>query len=410
MRLIFLLLACLSLQAENWPNWRGPRHDGRSGETNLPLKWSPTANIAWKLPLPAWSGSTPVIWGDRIFLNVAESGNLELWCVDRNGPKTLWRKPLGAGDVKMRKQNMSSPTPVTDGKTVWTVTGTGVVKAFDYAGKELWAREIQKDYGTFGLNWGYASSPLLAGDALYVEVLHGMKTDDPSYVLRLDAKTGKTVWRVERPTEAIAESPDAYTTPLLANGELVISGGDVLTGHDLATGKELWRAKGFNPRNNPMNRVVASPVFVDGIIYAPTRVRPLQAYRPGGRGDVTDSHRVFQFNDGPDVPTPVSDGKYFYSINDRGIVYCLDGKSGQQIYGGERIKPGTYSASPVLADGKLYITSEEGLTTVLAAGPKFEILAENSIPEYVLSSIAVSEGQLFLRTDKALYAIGSRKK
>lgn len=410
MRPILLLLACFNLCAENWPNWRGPRHDGRSGETNLPVKWSPTENIAWKLPLPAWSGSTPVIWGDRIFLNVAESGNLELWCIDRNGPKVLWKKLLGAGDVKMRKQNMSSPTPVTDGKTVWTVTGTGIVKALDYAGKELWAREIQKDHGAFGLNWGYASSPLLAGDALYIEVLHGMKTDDPSYVLRLDAKTGKTVWRVERPTAAIAESPDAYTTPLLANGELVISGGDVLTGHDLATGKELWRAQGFNPRNNPMNRVVASPIFVDGIIYAPTRVRPLQAYRPGGRGDVTESHRVFQFNDGPDVPTPVSDGKYFYSINDRGIVYCLDAKTGQQIYGGERIKPGTYSASPILADGKLYITSEEGLTTVLAAGPKFEILAENSIPEYVLSSIAVSDGQLFLRTDKALYAIGSRKK
>ncbi len=410
MRLIFLFLACLSLAAENWPNWRGPRNDGRSGETNLPVKWSPTENIAWKLPLPAWSGSTPVIWGDRIFLNVAENGNLELWCIDRTGPKVLWKKLLGAGDVKMRKQNMSSPTPVTDGKAVWTVTGTGIVKAFDYAGKELWAREIQKDHGAFGLNWGYASSPLLAGDALYIEVLHGMKTDDPSYVLRLDAKTGKTVWRVERPTEAIAESPDAYTTPLLANGELVISGGDVLTGHDLATGKELWRAKGFNPRNNPMNRVVASPIFVDGIIYAPTRVRPLQAYRPGGRGDVTESHRVFQFNNGPDVPTPVSDGKYFYSADDRGIVYCLDAKTGQQIYGGERIKPGTYSASPVLADGKIYLTNEEGLTTVLAAGPKFEILAENSIPEFVLSSIAVSEGQLFLRTDKALYAIGSRKK
>jgi outer membrane protein assembly factor BamB len=306
----------------------------------------------------------------------------------------------------MRKQNMSSPSPATDGSGVWVMTGTGILKAFDFSGKELWARDIQKDYGRFGLNWGYASSPLLHEDALYVQVLHGMHTDDPSYVLRIDKKTGKTLWRVERPTNAERESPDSYTTPtLIRNGktlELIVSGGDYVTGHDLATGKELWRGGGFNPDKNPFNRVIASPVAHNDLVYVPTRVRPLQAFRSGAR-------LAFQFQDGPDVPTPVTDGKYLYSINDRGIAYCLDAKSGAQIYGGQRLKPGTYSASPVLADGKIYITNEEGLTSVIKAGPQFEILSENALNDYCLSSPAISDGQIFLRTTGHLYCIGARR-
>jgi outer membrane protein assembly factor BamB len=415
----FLLLCvlCLTwfagLQAENWPQWRGAAMNGVSQETGLPVKWTSTENITWKLPLPDFSGSTPVIWGDLIFLNVAEGDALSLWCVERNKPEVLWKRSMGSGNVKMRKQNMSSPSPVTDGKNVWALTGTGILKGFDFKGNELWMRDIQKDYGKFGLNWGYASSPLLHEDALYVQVLHGMKTDDPSYVLKIDKKTGKTIWRVERPTDAISESPDSYTTPVLAkvgNGyELIISGGDVVTGHDLATGKELWRGKGLNPQNNPFNRVVASPVVADGIVYTPTRVKPLLAYRAGGSGDVTKTHQVFSFDNGPDVPSPVTDGQYLYSVNDRGIAYCVDAKTGKEVYGGQRIKPGTYSSSLVLADGKLYITSEEGLTTVMKAGPQFEILAENPIDEYCLSSIAVSDGQIFLRGAKHLYCIGKRK-
>jgi outer membrane protein assembly factor BamB len=387
--------------------------DGISPETNLPEKWDQNTNITWKLPMPAWSGSTPIIWEERIFLNVAEGDELYLWCLDRNKPEVIWKQLLGGGNVKMRKQNMSSPSPVTDGKAVWVMTGTGILKGFDFQGKELWTRDIQQDYGRFGLNWGYASSPLLHEDSLYVQVLHGMHTDDPSYVLRVDKGTGRTVWKVDRPTTAIRESPDSYTTPILARSgkqlELVISGGDYVTGHDLATGKELWRGGGFNRDNNPAYRVIASPVTMQGLVYVPTRVKPLQAFRAGGRGDVTTSHRVWAFENGPDVPTPVTDGKYFYTVNDRGIAWCLDAKTGEEIYGGQRLKPAVYSASPVLADGKIYITSEEGLTTVFRAGPKFEILAENDMAEYTLSSLAVSDGQLFLRTADRLYCIGKRR-
>jgi outer membrane protein assembly factor BamB len=384
-----------------------------SAERNLPLKWNPTENVAWKLAMPDRSGSTPIVWDERVFLNVAEGDDMSLWCVERSKGAVLWKRRLGGGNTRMRKHNMSSPSPVTDGKGVWVMTGTGVLKGFDFEGRELWARDIQKDYGAFGLNWGYASSPLLYEDSLYVQVLHGMHTDDPSYVLRVDKKTGKTLWRVERPTDALRESPDAYTTPaLLRYGkttEVVVSGGDYVTGHDPATGKELWRAGGLNPEREPFFRIIASPVAYDGLIYVPARVKPLLVLRAGGRGDISKSHLAWSTQNGPDVPTPVTDGKYFYVVNDRGIVWCLDAKTGREVYAQRRLRPGTYSASPVLADGKLYATSEDGMTSVVKAGPQFEVLAENDLGEYSLSSPAVSEGQIFLRTSGHLYCIGKRR-
>ena len=410
--LLFMTFAVA--RADNWPQWRGPSLNGVSNEKNLPVKWTTEENILWQVPMPGYSGSTPIIWRDRIFLNVADGDNLSLWCLNKSNGAVLWKKPLGSGNVKMRKQNMSSPSPVTDGRSVYVMTGTGILKGFDFAGKELWSRDIQKDYGQFGLQWGYASSPLLHEDSLYVQVLHGMKTDDPSYVMRIDKKNGKTLWKVDRPTSAIRESPDSYTTPaLLRYGkttEIVITGGDCVTGHDPANGKELWRANGLNPNNDPSYRIVASPIIFDDIIYAPTRIKPLLALKAGGRGDITSSHVLWSTSNGPDVPTPVTDGKFFYIVNDRGIIWCLDGKTGKEIYGPERIKTGTYSSSPVLADGKIYVTDEDGLTTVIKAGPKFEVLAENPLNDYCLSSPAISGGQIFIRTAQNLYCIGKSPK
>ena len=417
---VLVVAAATSLLAQNWPHWRGPTRDGVSRDTGLPISWNPASGtgIAWKLPLPAFSGSTPIIWGDRIFLNIATqptSGGLELWAIDRNKPEVLWKRAIAAGNNQQRKQNMSSPSPVTDGRTVWVMTGVGVLKAFDFAGQELWARDIQKDYGYFGLNWGYASSPLLHGDALYVQVLHGMKTDAPSYVLRIDAATGKTVWRVERITDAPRESPDSYTTPALleydGKTEVVITGGDVVTGHDPATGKELWRANVLNPRADTAYRIVASPLIAGGLIVAPSRNDPLVALRPGGRGDITRSHVAWTFSRGPDVPTPVSDGTRLYVVGDNGVTYCLDLKTGAVVWGPERLPNDTYSASPVFVDGKIYVTSEtQGITSVFRAGPKFELLGTNSFDDYCLSSPAISDGQIFIRTTTHLWAIGQRKR
>ena len=420
---VFALCTIVALSADNWPQWRGPHHTGVSGEKGLPVKWSTATgdNIAWKLAMPSRSGATPIIWNDTIFLNVATApggtpeapvGELELWAVDRATGTMKWKKPLADRNYMQRKQNMSSPSPVTDGRTVWVMTGVGILKAFDFSGKELWTRDIQKDYGAFGLNWGYASSPLLHEGMLYVQVLHGMKTDDPSYVMKIDGTSGKTLWKVERPTDALLESPDSYTTPALLQydktKEIVITGGDVVTGHDLETGKELWRAAGLNPDKARNYRIVASPIVVGSIVVAPTRVRPMVAIKPGGRGDITATHTAWTFDRGPDVPTPVSDGKLLYCVDDRGIVTVLDVQSGAVVYGPERLKSAIYSASPTLADGKIYVTSEEGLTSVFSAGPKFELLAENDSAEYTLSTISVSQGQLFLRTEKALYAIGKK--
>jgi outer membrane protein assembly factor BamB len=414
----FSSIAIATLSAENWPQWRGPAMNGISTEKGLPLKWSAEENIAWKVPMPGRSGSTPIIWNETIFLNIGTadgSGDLELWALNRNDGKIMWKGPIAGGNHIERKQNMSSPSPVTDGRTVWVMTGVGVLKAFDFKGKELWTRDIQKDYGRFGLNWGYASSPLLEEGDLFVQVLHGMKTDDPSYILRIDGETGKTLWRVDRPTKAIRESPDSYTTPALlrygTTKEIVISGGDVVTGHDPSTGKEVWRVDGLNPTNNPNFRIIASPLVAGDMVIAPTRERPMLAIKAGGRGDVTRTHKIWTFDNGPDVPTPVSDGKLVYTVNDRGIAFALDLQTGEVVYGPERLKNDSYSASPVLAEGRIYVTSEnEGVTSVYKAGPAFELLAQNSLNDYCLSSPAMSDGQIFIRTTGHLWAIGQRRK
>src|SRR5688500_17468173 len=416
--LIVLAVAAAStvVSATNWPQWRGPDMNGVSVERGLPRTWSPTENIAWKLPTPSRTGATPIIWGDRVFLNVATgefTGDLELWAVDRNKKDVVWKRPIAGGNKQGRKQNMSSPSPVTDGRTVWVMTGVGVLKAFDFAGTEKWSRDIQQDYGAFGLNWEYASSPLLMDGDLIVQVLHGMKTDDPSYLLRVDGATGKTEWKVDRPTNAIAESPDSYTTPALVRrgraSEIVITGGDVVTGHDPASGKELWRVEGLNPQNQGNYRIVASPIVWNDILIAPTRIKPMLALNVGERGNAKPPV-LWSFDQGPDVPTPVTDCTLLYVVRDYGAAFALDLKSGTPVYGPERLPPGTYSASPVLADGHIYVTSEEGLTSVYKAGPKFELVSSNAMIDYCLSSSAVSDGQIFLRTKTHLWVIGERKK
>lgn len=409
---LLVLFGAFDVAAENWPQWRGPKATGASGETGLPTSWSEGENVSWKLELPALSGSTPIIWGRHLFLNVGQGEELFLWAIDSGTGEILWRRRLGDRNHMMRKQNMSSPSPVTDGESVWVVTGTGLVKSFDFSGEELWTRNLPEEYGPIGIQWGYASSPLLMGDALIVQVIHGMKTDDPSYVLSLDAATGKNRWRVERPSDAVMESPDAYTTPaVVETGEgqqIVISGADYVTGHDPATGREIWRGGGLNPRGNANYRVVASPVVAGGLIFVPSRVNPLLTYRPGGEGDITSTHLAWSLDKGPDVPTPATDGRYLYILRDRGTLSNYDTQTGEAVWAEQRVAPGTYSASPVLADGKVYVTNEEGVTTVVKAGAEFEILAENELDGYTLSSIAVSEGRIFFRTDKYLYCLINR--
>jgi outer membrane protein assembly factor BamB len=411
--MIILVLGCATsaLTEDNWPHWRGPSRNGVvSNEKSVPTRWSATENIHWKLDLTGRSGSTPIIWGDRIFLQVTQAATIELWSVNRKTGMVVWKRPLGGGNRPQRKANMSTPSPVTDGQSVWVLTSTGLLRKFSFDGKEEWLRDISKDHGVWGLQWGYGSSPVLHEDSVIVQVLHGFFTDGPSYVLRIDKATGKTLWRVERPTDAVRESPDSYTTPAIVKTgtgmELVVSGGDCVTGHDLVTGKELWRVNGMNPSGRTDYRVVASPVVLNDIVFVPSRERPLVAIRAGGRGNVTASHKLWSTDLGPDVPTPVTDGKYVYILRDNGTMYAHDAMTGAAVYSGQRVAPGTYSASPVLANGRLYVTSEDGTTSIVTAGPKFEMVAQNHLNDYTLSTPVFVKGQIFIRTDFALWAIG----
>lgn len=413
----------------NWPQWRGPNSNGSTQTArDLPVTWTATQNVRWRAKMPSWSAATPIVWEDTIFVTSAEEGFVRLGggnqprpaeaspdkifliAVNRKDGSSRWQSQIDSGNQLFRKQNSASPSPITDGKNVWIMTGNGKFACFTMAGKEVWKRDIQADYGKFGLNHGYASTPLLHGDRLYVEVLHGMLTDDPSYVFAVDKNTGKTIWKVERPTDAPRESPDNYATPQLATVggklQLVISGADYVTGHDLDSGKELWRIGGFNPTNNPANRTIASSVVIGGNVFTTsTRGRPFIGFRAGGSGNITGKNELWTNNLGADVPTPTTDGKYIYVLVDNGIMNCLEAATGTVAYQGQRIELGTYSSSPLLADGKIFCTNEEGTTTVVKAGPAFEILGVSKLDSHTLASPVAVDNQIFIRTADYLYCI-----
>ena len=420
-----------ALAAENWPQWRGPHLNGTCPATQLPSEWSETQNVRWKVPLPSWSAATPIIWGDRIFITSpspkgdgpqartirtfggsrpAEGTELFLLCFAKADGSLLWRRQLADDNVHYYKQNMSSPSPVTDGRHVWVMTGTGVLSAFDRQGEQIWQRDLQEDYGRFEFKWGYASSPLLFDRKLIVEVLHRMETDVPSYIAAFEPASGETIWKVERAPVDLTLAAHAYTTPTLLpypdRTEIVIGGADYVSGHDPATGAETWRCRGLKRRLVLRSRVVSSPLAAGGMVYVAAKDNPLLAIRAGGRGDVTDTHLAWTSRLAPDVPTPVSDGNYLYILHDEGFISCLDAASGKPYYKKRRLARGTYSASPLLAGARIYVTSESAMTTILATGPEFKVLGVNRLDDgYTLSSIAVAGRQLFIRTSKHLYCI-----
>jgi len=423
--------ATLAQAGDDWPQWRGPTLDGVSHCTNLPTEWSENKNVVWKVPLPSWSAATPIVVSDRVFVmspsqvtpgtadddhRNAGGPEILLLCFRRSDGRRLWQRRLDDGNILYRKNNMASPSPVTDGTHVWALTGTGMLTAFDMDGKRRWCRDLQEQYGAFGLKYGYASSPLLHQNMIIVQVLHGTRTTGPSYVVAFDGANGEVVWHHQRRTDAQHECPDAYTTPTIStcNGrtDLIISGADYVTGHDPRSGREIWRAGGLNPDRSSIYRICSSPVPVGDLIIAPSRVKPLLAIRAGSTGNVTESHTVWRLTrGGPDVPTPVSNGKYLFVVNDKGFVSCVDVHSGEVIWGPQRTVRGTVSASPLLANGRLYITNESAITTVLDASPEFKVLATNRLDDsYTLSTPAISRGLIFVRTSTHLYCIGSSER
>lgn len=421
-----VLLPDRGLQAADWPQWRGPRFDGSSPEKNLPESWSLTEGIAWKKPLPARAGSTPITWGDRIFLTSPDANkNLLLLCLDRKTGDILWQKESAVGDRTGERNNMASPSPVTDGKSVFALFGTSDLVAYDFGGEELWRRNLGKDFGKFAIMWLYGSSPLLYKGNLYIQVLqrdvaneysHAVdgKVERESYLLCIDPKTGKDLWRSVRPTDAIKESSEAYSTPTPFEGaqgtEIVLLGGNYLTGHSPKDGKELWRAGGLNPKQDPWWRIVPSPVMADGIILASAPKRdPVFAYKTGGKGDITATHLAWKMTENStDWSTPLFyNGKIFVLDGDKKVLSCVDPKTGEKKWSGSLNVKEIFWSSPTGADGKIYCIGEGGTVVVCSAGDEFKVLSTIPMGEGPCrSSIVVANEHLYIRTAQNLYSIG----
>ena len=426
--LTFGLLSVSHLEAAEWAQWRGPALNGSSPETGLPLNWSRTNGIVWTTPLPGLSGATPAIAGDAVFVVSPDAQkDLLLFCIDRTSGKVRWQKKVATGDQEKGRNNMVSPSPVTDGKTVVVLFATGDLAAYSFEGKQLWARNLGKEYGAFANMWIYGSSPMLYGGKLYVQVLQrspvpsdyrhaqdGSNQRD-SYLLCIDPTTGKNLWRQIRKTDAVNESQEAYTTPIpvdqAGSREILVLGGDYLTAHNPDTGFELWRCGGLNPKDESFWRIVPSPVFANGTIIAcAPKHDPVFGIRDGGKGLVTATHIAWTFKEFPsDCVTPLFyQGKLFVLDGDRQMMTCLDPKTGETKWQGSMGIREIFRASPTGADGKIYCIGESGTVVVLGAGDTFKILATIPMGESpVRSTIAAAQGQLYIRTGKNLYCIGA---
>jgi outer membrane protein assembly factor BamB len=427
---IALLLLALTANA-NWPQWRGQNLNGSSEEKNLPVKFSPTEGVKWKLPLPGPSGATPAIWGDNVFVSTPDpEKNLHLLCIDRNSGKVRWQKQVvEGGNIEKGKGNMASPSPITDGKAVYILYGTGDIAAFDFSGKELWKRNLGADYGKFAIMWIYGSSPLLFDGKLYVQVLQrtpapgdypglgGAGGDRDSYLVALDPATGKSLWKVNRPTEARLESMESYATPVPHIGadgkaQILVVGGNCITGHDPTNGTELWRGYGLNRKDGEWMRIVPSPVSAGGFAIAcGPKKEQMVAYRTDMKGDITEKGLAWFFDEKktPDVCTPaVYDGKLFALDGDSQTLTCMDPKTGQKKWQGNLGERGVIRSSPTAADGKIYIISEKGTVFVCSAGDDFQVLSTIQMgdAEGTRASIAVANGNLFIRTTENLYCVG----
>lgn len=417
----------------NWAQWRGPDSQGISHETNLPTAWSSTKNIKWKTALPGKGHSSPIVWGDKIFLTTSLEGEaiagakqpkhilggeeyqhpdstadnlhhtLKVLCLDRRSGKLLWERTAYAGrvyDGRHRKATYANSTPVTDGRYVYVWFGSEGMYCYDFNGKQVWKTSLG-GIATIGL--GVASSPVLYERLVILQC--DEDAGEKSFIAALDQATGKVVWRTPRKIEASWTTPVIVRTPTRV--ELIASGNENIVAYDPLTGKELWRTLGTG------GYTVPTPLVGQGIVLvsAAHPVKRALAIRPGGTGDVTETHIAWRHEKGTGyTPSSILYGDYVYLMTDRGLVTCLEAKTGKVIYEGARVpKPATFSASPVAFDGKILLTSEDGDTFVLKAGPQHEVLATNALEEPVYASPAIAGGNLFIRSAQHLYCIGSEK-
>ncbi len=429
--LLFVLAILSVAQANDWPQWRGPYFNGSTDEKNLPSDWSQTENIAWSVDLPGSSAATPIIQADRIFLSGVDSEEevLLAMCFERMSGKLLWKHDIAQGTSHDKRSTFAASSPLTDGKIVVFFYANGDLVCFDSDGDRRWARNLHKDYGPFAFQWTFASSPTLFNGKLYVQILQrdvpvrgrglsGQKNE--SYLLALNPNTGETLWRVIRPSQARRESREAYSTPIpfTLNGkqQLLIAGGDALTGHDLETGKELWRWGTWNPRRITHWRLVPSPVTGEDIILAcAPKTDPIYAIRPNGTGILDDSAIAWTSLEEKkvtsDVPTPAYyDGDFFVLSDLRKYLSRVEPRTGKVKWGIDTPGRAKYEASPLAADGKIYIINHDGEAAVIHAenGKILNVIPMDSTSggEVVRASIVAAQGQLFIRTTRKLYCVG----
>ncbi len=421
-----------TVSADNWPQWRGPHSNGSTEESGLPATWSKTENLAWSLDMQGPSASTPIVWGNHVFVSTVDSRTktLKAICVDRGSGAVRWEKETGVGIERDNRSNYSSPSPVTDGTRVIFFYGNGQLTAFNFGGDELWSRNIQKDYGDFAFQWTFSSSPLLFGGKLYMQVLqrdvpaNGRgRRDGPndSYLLAMDPATGKTLWREIRPSQAVSESREAFSTPVVfehaGRTELLLIGGDDLTGHDPETGKELWRWGTWNPTRIGHWRLVPSAVGGGGVILAcAPKGDPIYAIKAGGKGLLDDSAIAWQSDKrsplSADVPTPLFYQDDFFILSDvKKSLSRVKPATGEILWTLELPGRKKYETSPTGADGKVYIMNFGGDVVVVDAGTG-KIVHQAAMGEdgddSTRSSIAASNGQLFVRTNSRLFCIGKK--
>ena len=388
--------------SHNWPRWRGPHEDGHTTDAKLPVKWT-DADLAWKTALPGDGQSTPIIWGDRIFLTSALDGGKErlVLCVDRKSGKLLWQQTAWKGETAepVHKMNgWASATGVTDGEIVAAFFGRGGgLHVYTVDGKHLWT----KDLGHFESPWGVSACPILVDDM----IVQNCDADADAYITALDKRTGKEIWKTKRPDNRGWSTP--IVTTLGGRRELVVNSHTGVRGYDPATGKELWYCKSFNGRGEPTVTPAGELLCVvnglSGDFYA---------VKPGGEGDVTATRMAWHTprKGGRDCPSPIVVGKFAIVTDMKGIFTCYDIHDGHE-YWKERVG-GNFSGSPIAANGLVYFVDEDGRTVVIKPGESLEIVSENLLTsaddEIFRASPTPCDGQLFIRSTKVLYCVGKK--
>ncbi len=400
-------------QAENWPQFRGPTRQGISTETGVPLEWSATSHVAWKTEIPGESWSSPIVWGDRVFLTTAMvAGQVcRVLALDAKSGRVLWNKEVFR-QVPLKKEARNSyatPTPATDGERVYACFGDGSFVALDFAGEVVWTNRDYPFYSQHGLG----TSPILH-DGLLIMARDGssdgddkslgwQKPWDRSFVLALDAKTGRERWKGMRGMSRIAHGvPNIWEHE--GKAQVVSEAGDVVQGFDVATGERLWSSEVLGEGKVPSVVIGGGMVFTAGGAGGKDSI---QAFRLGGKGDLKETNLVWAQRKGtPKIPSMLYAEPHLFAMSDSGVLSCLRADTGEPVWR-ERIG-GNFTASPVMAEGRLYLFSDEGVTTVIEAGPQFKVLAQNSLGEKVQASPAISQGRIFIRTAGSLYCIGGK--